>query len=95
MRAAVRRGVIENDGGTVTICCRTIDDYDRTQLIAALLATMDGTWWSRDDAIVASSRYLGFQRTGRNIKAAFRSAINGGIRRGMIERDGQRIRKQR
>ena len=49
----------------------------------------------RDDAIRAAARRLGFQRTGRQIKDAFKSAINGAIRRGLLEYDGQLIRRRK
>ena len=39
-------------------------------------------------AVRAAARHLGFRRVGRNIQAAFKSAINAAIRRGLLERDG-------
>lgn len=49
----------------------------------------------REDAIRAAARWLGFQRTGRAIQEAFKSVINGAIRRGRLEYEGSRIRKLR
>lgn len=61
-----------------------------------LVAAMGSAWQTRDEAIVAAARHLGFRRTGRNIKAAFKSAINAAVRRKLIERDGpDRIRGAR
>ena len=53
-----------------------------------MAAAVGRTWHTRDEAIKAAARYLGFRRTGRNIKAAFKSAINAGIRRNLLDRDG-------
>jgi hypothetical protein len=47
----------------------------------------------REDAIRAATRWLGFQRVGRAIQDAFKSAINGAIRRGRLEKQGSQIRK--
>lgn len=47
------------------------------------------------EAIRAAARHLGFKRTGSLIRDAFKSAINGAIRRGLLEYDGQLIRKMR
>jgi len=54
---------------------------------------MGRKWWYRGDAIRAASRRLGFQRAGRQIAAAFKSAINGAIRRGLLEYEGEMIRR--
>jgi hypothetical protein len=74
---------------------RSINDYSRDELISALLKGMDKKWWARDDAIRAASHRLGFRRTGSQIRDAFKSAITGGIRRGLLEYDGDYIRKTR
>ncbi len=54
---------------------------------------MGRKWWAREDAIRAAARRLGYNRTGRRITQAFKSAINGAIRRRLLEYDGQLIRK--
>ena len=72
---------------------RKINDYSRDELISALLKGMAKKWWTRDDAIRAATRRLGFRRTGRQIRDAFKSAINGAIRRGLLEYDGELICK--
>ncbi|HLE61828.1 MAG TPA: hypothetical protein VI750_01750, partial [Pyrinomonadaceae bacterium] len=74
---------------------QTINDYAREELISALLKGMGKKWWTRDDAIRAAARRLGFQRTGSHISKAFKSAINGAIRRGLLEGDGPSIRRTR
>lgn len=70
-----------------------ITDYTREELIAHLLTAMGRKWWAREDAIRAAARRLGYARTGRLITASFKSAINGAIRRGLLEYDNQLIRK--
>lgn len=40
----------------------------------------------------SATRYLGFNRTGPNIRDAFESAINGLIRQDELERDGSMLR---
>ena len=54
---------------------------------------MGRKWWAREDAIRAASRRLGYARTGRRITQAFKSAINGAIRRGLLEYNGRQIRR--
>ncbi|WP_149752551.1 hypothetical protein [Rubripirellula obstinata] len=93
-RTAVRRGVIARVGQSYEMDCRTIDDYPRDLLVSSLASAIGRTWHSREDAIRATARHLGFRRTGSKIKSAIKSAINAGIRQGKIERDGpQNIRK--
>ena len=92
----MRRGIIANERGLLEIDCRTIDDYPYDLLIEYLMAAMGGTWFARSDAMRAAARHLGFRRTGKNIVAALKSAINAAIRRGLLERDGPNsIRKVR
>ncbi len=74
---------------------QTIDDYSRDELITALLKGMGRKWWTREDAIRAAAHRLGFRRTGWHISKAFKSAINGAIRRGLLEADGRLLRKAR
>ena len=54
---------------------------------------MGKKWWTRDDAIRAAARRLDFHRTGRQIRDAFKSAINGAIRRKLLKADALSIRK--
>jgi hypothetical protein len=71
----------------------SINDYTREELINHLLTAIGRKWWYRGDAIRAAARRLGFKRTGRQITGAFKSAINGAIRRGLLKYDGQLIRR--
>ena len=93
LRAASQRGIVYSEGGVVYSDCRSIGQYDREALKRVLLSVMGGAWCNQDDAIVAAARHLGFLRTGPYIQQAFKSAIRGAIRQGMIERDGEYLRK--
>lgn len=93
---AVRRGILENDRGELRLLCRSADDYTLDHRVAMLLAAMGGGWQTRDEAITAAARHLGYRRTGPAIRAAFKSAINAAMRRGLLERGGtDAIRKIR
>lgn len=93
LAVAVRRRILTNEGGVYTLFGRDIGDYARDELIDVLLGAMGRGWTEREDAIRAATRWLGFQRTGRAIQDAFKSAINGAIRRGRLEYEGSQIRK--
>lgn len=87
--------MIQNNRGYLSLLTRNIGDYSRDELINTLLSVMGVVWWEREDAIRAAARHLGFRRTGSSIRDAFKSAINGAIRRGWLEHDGGWIRKVR
>jgi hypothetical protein len=87
-RTAVRRGILGKDRNEFRLLCRSVDEYELDHLVQMLVAAMGSGWQSRDDATTATARHLGFRRTGSKIVAAFKSAINAAIRRGLIERDG-------
>ncbi len=93
--AAAKRGVIQNNRGVLSLLTRNINDYSRDELINTLLSVMGVVWWEREEAIRAAARHLGFKRTGSLIRDAFKSAINGAIRRGLLESDGGLIRRRR
>jgi len=88
LRTAVRRGILENRADGLRIHCRNIGEYHLDFLVEQLLAGMGGKWWTRDDLIYGTARWLGFRRTGQVIRDALKSAINAAIRRGLLERDG-------
>jgi NADH:ubiquinone oxidoreductase subunit E len=93
--AAAKRGVIQNNRGALSLLSRNIGDYSRDELIDTLLSVMGAVWWEREEAIRVAARHLGFKRTGSLIRDAFKSAINGAIRRDILERDGNLIRRTR
>ncbi|WP_395746618.1 Eco57I restriction-modification methylase domain-containing protein [Prosthecobacter sp.] len=92
IRTAVRRGILQNEGGQLSLHCRSIDDYDRTFLKELFLAAINQNgkvWLERYEAIRLFSRWLGFRRTGHLINEQARSLINGLLRDGSLEKDGQ------
>jgi hypothetical protein len=93
LAVAVRRRIIFNERGEYALCCRKIGDYRRDELNDALLGAMGRGWTERDEAIRAAARWLGYHRTGSAIVDAFKSVINGAIRRGLMGYDDALIRK--
>ena len=70
----------------------TMADYDRDELINALRSVMrKNTDYNREDVIRAVANHLGFRRLTDTVSAPIRSAINGAIRRGILNRQGQMI----
>jgi hypothetical protein len=96
LRSAVRRGILANESGSLRLAARSIEQYERAFLKEQFLASLaGGAWAEQDDAIRTFSRWLGFARTGPAINEASRSLINGLLREGRLERDGERLRKAR
>ncbi|MFN0119817.1 MAG: hypothetical protein ACKV2V_04880 [Blastocatellia bacterium] len=93
LRVAVQRGILVNEQGEYRLLTRTIADYDAQECISALLSAMSRAWTTRDEAIRAAARHLGFKRAGSTIEDAFKNAIRTAIRRGLLEADGDVIRK--
>lgn len=92
---AVRRKVIYSERGIYRLACRSIDEYPRELLVETLVRAVGRTWTERDEAVKLAARQLGFARTGSLIKEEFKSAINSGLRRGVLEKDGTLIRRAR
>ena len=85
IQTAVRRKIIVNQDGELSLLHRNIGWYSLDHLIDMLLAAMGTGWWEREDALVAAARHLGYRRTAHNIRTAFKSAIKAAIRRGRLE----------
>jgi hypothetical protein len=92
LNAASRRSVVYSDSSGLRPYCRTIEQYKRDDLKNVLRSVVGRTWTDEEDAIRAGARYLGFRRTGSLIDKAFRSAINGGLKQGVLERNGRMLR---
>jgi len=95
LRTAVRRGIITNDRGTLSLLCRQIDEYEPDHLIDVLVTAIGRGAASQPDAIRTAARHLGYRRAGTKIKTAFMAAIRQALRRGLIQRDGNTLRKVR
>lgn len=94
LRAAVRRGILTNEGGTLRLFARHIEEYERGRLKEQFLGSLPGrAWIDRDEAIRGFARWMGFRRTGRSIDDTARSLINGLVRERRLERQGKLIRR--
>lgn len=93
IKAASRRGIIDRENGLYSLDCRSISDYSRDILKDAFLSVLGRTWKDQTCAIRETASYLGFTRTGGNIQDSLKSAINGLIRQGVIERNGNELRR--
>ncbi|MEX0654154.1 MAG: hypothetical protein WD534_10015 [Phycisphaeraceae bacterium] len=89
LRAASQRGIIYTEHGRVYGDTRHIGHYERDELKRALLRVVGHTWITRDEAVTLATRHLGFERTGKKIKAAFKSALTGLLRQDELEKDGE------
>lgn len=95
LRAAVHRGVIRKDGPFLQSDCRFIKDYSRDALVKHLLEAVGRSWWGRGEAAYWTAWHLGYRRVSASMYATLKSAITTAVRRGLLERDGDRIRKCR
>ena len=94
IRTAVRRGVLLNDAGQLSVNCRSISDYSKEELKTQFLASLpQSTWKEREDSIRDLARWLGFRRAGPTIDERVRSIINGLIREDRLESSGNLIRR--
>jgi hypothetical protein len=88
LRTCVRRGVVQNARGQLSILNRTIGDYDFRFLKTQLLPAMGRSWITRKDVTQCLARWLGFRRTGPVIEKTVRSLINALLREGSLEKNG-------
>jgi len=86
--AAVRRGIIVNEAGIYRLGFRSLADCTRDSLKGDFESAIGRAWITRDEAIRAFARWLGFARVGDLIDQTARSLINGLIREGRVETDG-------
>jgi len=94
IRTAVKRGILENDRGTLRIDCRTIEEFRRDFLKDQFMASIGRVWVEREEAVRSFARFLGFRRAGENIQDTVWSLINGLLREDRLESDGQLIRRK-
>ena len=93
---AVRRGVLINNSGALSVFQSNVAGYDmdflKTQFLAAV-SEHGRVWMEREDAIRAFSRWLGFRRTGKVIDDTARKLISRLLRGGQLESSGNAIRR--
>ena len=94
IRTAVKRGILENERGTLKILCKTIEGYERDFLKDQFLASIGRAWVEREEAVRAFTRFMGFRRAGEKIQDTVRSLINGLLREDRLESDGHLIRRK-
>ena len=90
---AVRRGILANDDGLLKLLVGDVRDYEREFQKENFLSAIGRAWIEREDAIRLFARWLGYARTGPVIEDTARSLINGLLREGRLEKDGDRIRR--
>lgn len=94
LRTAVRRGILENTGGTLRLLARRLEDYDRSFLKEQFLAALGRSWVEREEAIYRWVRWMGYGRTTDGMFEIGRSLINGLVRTGELEVEGrERVRR--
>ena len=94
IQAAVRRGILQDEGHEVSLVARNIAEYPREVLKDQFLASLNGSnWTERSESIPRFAQWLGFRRTGPNIEDAARSVINSLIRGDRLEKMGSQIRR--
>jgi hypothetical protein len=90
---AVRRGILQNQNGQLSLLARDLRDYQRDFLKENFLSAIGRVWIERADAIQAFARWLGFSRTGSVIEETGYSLINGLLRDRRLEADKSQIRR--
>lgn len=95
IRTAVTRRILRNEGSMLLLETRSIEDYDREELKSQLLAAVGSAWTEREMAVRSAARRLGFARTGKRIRDAIASAVNGALRQGKLEAAGTAIRRRK
>ncbi len=94
IRTAVKRGILENERGTLKILCKSIEGYEREFLKDQFLASIGRPWVEREEAVRAFTRFMGFRRAGEKIQDTVRSLINGLLREDRLESDRHLIRRK-
>jgi hypothetical protein len=90
---AVRRGILQNQNGQLSLLARDLRDYQRDFLKENFLSAIGRGWIDRANAIQAFARWLGFSRTGSAIEETGYSLINGLLRDRRLEADKSQIRR--
>jgi hypothetical protein len=90
---AVRRGILQNQNGQLSLLARDLRDYQRDFLKENFLSAIGRAWIERAEAIQAFARWLGFSRTGSVIEETGYSLINGLLRERRLEADKSQIRR--
>jgi len=92
LRAAIRRKIIEAEGQLVRPGTTTMADYGLDELREVFATVMrKGPRYEREEVINAIARTLGFARVTDTSRDAIKSALNSGIRQGILGYEGSVI----
>lgn len=92
MRAAIRRKLFGRDGDYIRLLTNSLADYTRDELRDVVCTVMrKRSAYEQEDVIYAVAHYLGFRRVTENARNAVKSAINSGIRQGLLGYEGSGI----
>jgi len=90
---AVRRGILTSESGVYALAFRSVTELPRDILKDRFLTAIGRPWITRHDATRTFARSLGYARNGEQINHTARSLINGLLREGRLESDGEFIRR--
>ncbi len=92
MKAAIRRQILERGGDYIRLQNNSLTDYTRDELRGVVCSVMQRrSTYEREDVVYAVTHYLGFRRVTENARNAVKSAINSGIRQGLLDYEGNEI----
>lgn len=94
VRTALRRKILESDGTNLRLFATNVDDYSYDYLRAVLMSvTRPCTVYNRETLYRSIVDHLGFRRLTQDTLRVLKSILNSAIRRGMVERVGDQIRR--
>jgi hypothetical protein len=96
LRAAFLRRVVgrREDGMLILVTVR-FSDYEPTELIRTISSVTKptGRVWEREDVVRNVAAYFGFERVTDSVRERMKSALNSAIRKGILAREGQLLRR--
>lgn len=95
LRAAVRRGVAVREDRVISLMCRSVDEYSDDHLkdqFAAAMRRESSGWITREDAVRAFARWMGYAKTGSTIDVKGASLIRKLLLAKRIEASGIYVR---
>ncbi|GEM_PF-95866 len=94
VNAAIRRGVLEDRDGSLWLTAPNLQSHDREVLIASITSCMRKNGVTTDEDLMREVLvHLGFQRLTSHAEEAMKGAIRTAIRRGILQREGELLRR--
>ena len=94
VRTAIRRKLLEANGSKLRLFATTIDDYSYDYLREVLISVArSGKLYDRETLCRSIANHLGFTRLTLDTLRVLKSTLNSAIRRGILERVGQDVRR--